>query len=261
MQNEKRVASWDECEEEIRKIEKAHKGQDVWFRGHSSATWNLRTTLERRTTQSGPISNYFRLIERIKPEVETFTERSWASQDFTELMTWGKTYENFQIGDIPHFEYMAHLRHHGFPSPLLDWTRSPYIAAYFAFEPAGQDDRAIFVFCERPTNMKQGSSDDPCIRTVGPRVKTHKRHFLQQSVYTMCGMFFGSQWHFHDHHAVFNLGRIDQDVLWKIVIPGSERVKVLELLDRYNLNRYSLFGSEEGLMETLAFRHVDAKQR
>ena len=33
----------------------------------------------------------------------------------------------------------------------------------------------------------------------------------------------------------------------------------MNLLDEFNLNAYSLFGSEESLMETLAYREISLK--
>jgi|HubBroStandDraft_1064217.scaffolds.fasta_scaffold434193_1 hypothetical protein len=39
----------------------------------------------------------------------------------------------FDNGNFPASAYMVYLRHHGFPSPLLDWTPPPYVAAYFVF--------------------------------------------------------------------------------------------------------------------------------
>jgi len=39
-------------------------------------------------------------------------------------------------------------------------------------------------------------------------------------------------------------------------MPASEQVYVLKQLEEYNLNAYSLFGSEESLMETLAIREL-----
>jgi hypothetical protein len=51
-----------------------------------------------------------------------------------------------------------------------------------------------------------------------------------------------------------------QDVLWKFNIPSTERLKVLRLLnDDYNINAFSLFGSEESLMETMALRELDLR--
>lgn len=41
---------------------------------------------------------------------------------------------------------------------------------------------------------------------------------------------------------------------WKFTIPVTERMRVLAVLDEHNLNAFSLFGSEESLMETLAAR-------
>jgi hypothetical protein len=44
---------------------------------------------------------------------------------------------------------------------------------------------------------------------------------------------------------------------WKFNIPSTERTKVLRLLNDYNLNAFSLFDSEEALLETMWFReHV-----
>jgi hypothetical protein len=45
-------------------------------------------------------------------------------------------------------------------------------------------------------------------------------------------------------------GRGEQDFLWKYNLPSCERLEVLRMLDAYNLNAFSLFGSDESLLET-----------
>jgi hypothetical protein len=44
--------------------------------------------------------------------------------------------------------------------------------------------------------------------------------------------------------------------LWKFNISSKERLKVLGQLDDMNLNAYSLFGSEESLMDTMSLREI-----
>jgi len=133
--------------------------------------------------------------------------------------------------------------------------RSSYVAAFFAFRESFEDveKRSIYVFCEMPKGFKGWSSDAPRIRCIGPYVRSHPRHFRQQSDYTVCGSY-KKAWHFCSHEEVFGDGTSRQDVLWKFNLPSTERIKVLQLLDDYNLNAFSLFDSEESLLETMWLR-------
>jgi hypothetical protein len=70
-----------------------------------------------------------------------------------------------------------------------------------------------------------------------------------------------SEWRFAKHEGVFQRGAPHQDFLWKFNLAWTERLKVLKLLDDYNLNAFSLFESDESLMETLAVRAMDLMAR
>jgi hypothetical protein len=58
-------------------------------------------------------------------------------------------------------------------------------------------------------------------------------------------------WRFDSHQQVFEHRRPKQDFLWKLDLPSSLRVEVLRRLNDYNLNAFSLFDSEEALLETM----------
>jgi hypothetical protein len=260
------VCTWEECETKILEIEKEHDSlTGVCFRGQSNSEWKLDTTLERQVGGAHRVDEYYRQIRVIKPAIETFAGSEWETPGFEEVAKWTSSYDDFSLKlsfkDELAYSYLAHLRHHGFPSPLLDWSCSPYVAAYFAFAHAQRSEHvAIYVFVESPKNIKLRGSGQPAIFGFGPNVKTHKRHFRQQSRYTVCVEYDCSEgWKFVPHQGVFNVERSDQDLLWNIEIPASERVKVLRFLDKFNLNAFSLFDSEESLMETLAFREIDLK--
>jgi hypothetical protein len=98
------------------------------------------------------------------------------------------------------------------------------------------------------------------VHIFGPYVKTHRRHVLQQSQYTVC-LGFNDEWQFESYDSVFEKGPRQQAFCWKFTIPVMERQKVLALLDEHNLNAFSLFGSEESLMETLATREFGSNLR
>jgi hypothetical protein len=120
---------------------------------------------------------------------------------------------------------------------------------------------SVSVYLEYASLVKVGSPDKPHITRRGPYIRGHRRHFLQQSEYTICAVQKEGLWMYACHEDVFACNNDDQDLLWKINIPAKERFKVLQLLDTYNLNSSSLFGTEETLLETVALREFHFRNR
>lgn len=90
--------------------------RQLLFRGQADSAWPLTTTLDREVGAVTPerrtqlrwelLRDFRRLSLGLFPAMPT------------EPLGWG-------------WEFLA--RHHGLPSPIIDWSRSAYIAAFFAF--------------------------------------------------------------------------------------------------------------------------------
>lgn len=260
---ERNLDTWEEFEREVKNLRQTREvgfqfdRSSLLFRGQENSCWLLSTTLERQRERM-PFVDYYRLISNIRPQIESFLETEWSIPDYPEVERLVQGYEDFSLalwsGRCPAYAYMAYLRHHGFPSPFLDWTRSHYIAAFFAFAKAEAELNkrvAIHVLSERA--FKLTGNRLPLVFRYGPHVSTHRRHFLQQSEYTLC-LSYEDEWRFERYDTVFDSGLHQQGICQKFTLPASERPKVLRLLDEFNVNAFSLFGSEESLMETLAVR-------
>ena len=255
-------ATWTELETHVRELllrnaaaSKQQSGHSsVLFRGQASYGWLLDTTLERAQPQFSELSEYYRTIAAVKTQVETFTASRWDEIDYQAVAKHLQSYDALRFGRLPSYDYLVYLRHQGFPSPLLDWSRSLYVAAFFAVQAPKSERVAIFGYQEHTGHGKFDSSDSSRIFAFGPNVRTHPRHFLQQGEYTLCCQFLEGTWHFKSHATVFDKSEDTQDRLWKFTLPASEAPVVLDQLEQYNINAYSLFQSEEALMQTLARR-------
>lgn len=263
------LKSWNEFAKEIGNLRTKYgtcelAGTEVrnriLYRGHSDSEWPLTTTLERFSTTNWSILLYLHAAHNCKPELESYLDRSWSIPDWPELQQSLPQHLKASHVSLPHYDYLVFLRHHGFPSPLLDWSESPYIAAFFAFEERISAERAaIYAYIETPTGGKGGTVGSPQITVQGPYVRTHKRHFLQQAWYTIATEIRSGEYFFVSHESVFRKARTDQDVLVKLTIPRSERAEVLRALYGYNITRFSLFQTNEALVRTLAYKEIEAQ--
>ncbi len=260
MEKIRHLQSWEEFETALSDLRRsAPRPADLLFRGQADASKSLSTTLERDVKNSLTIFEYYRSSYIAKPQIEAFTGIKWEAPDLKEINNFCTTYDALSLKQLPAYPYLAYLRHYGFPSPLLDWSESPYVAAYFAFRRSSPTGHAIYAYSEMGKAGKSRDGGQSEIYGLGPTISAHKRHFLQKSQYTICVQFEhdsekGAEWRFANHDGVFYRDEPEQDILTKFVIQESERARVLKKLDDYNLNALSLFGSEESLMETMAAR-------
>ncbi|OFZ55636.1 MAG: hypothetical protein A2328_03960 [Bdellovibrionales bacterium RIFOXYB2_FULL_36_6] len=259
-ENEVRINSWNEYENVLRgvfdnvaKRRERDKNIDIpdpLFRGQSCAKWNLETTLDRIASTNVPYKRYFYAMQYAQRPIESYLSQSWDLSNYAEPDIEIAT---FSV-EICNLEFMIYLRHHQFPSPLLDWTKSPYIAAFFAFNtaPLNEDDVAVFVYHETKDGHKQFDSNNPSIYGVQGNIKKPIRHYSQQSVYTVCLQKPKDQLIYAEHNKVFELGRGKQDVVTKYLLSKTLQNEFLKKLELMNINKYSLFNDEDSLVQTLS---------
>jgi len=262
--------SWQDFEDialsEIYATKKARELDPIshseWiYRGQSNADWSLLTSLERyhleldKNPKEATASDYFHTLDGIIPTINSMLEKNFKRLSPQQLRLEASS-------SIDHYELMCFTRQLGFPSPLLDWSLSFYVAAFFAFRHAKKDENvAIYALKEWNGNARFGKKGEPTIYEGGSYIESHSRHFKQQSSYTFCTGFqqiYGDNHLFFMNHELAVTINPDKQELVKYIILGSERDNVLERLYMMNINDFTLFGDEESLFRMLAYKHLNS---
>ena len=235
----------------------------VW-RGQRRDDWELVPTIDR-LIQNGKVSQY----EHLKFQGQHLENFKLAARGRRGANPPQLNEEN---------EWWALGQHHGLATPLLDWTKSPFVAAFFAFietDTPQTEYRAIFALhqptIEEVANKKcreeneqrkkkreksirtgellRGLSDAMAISDAQPELifirpfSDENQRLLNQN-----GLFTRSMtkksiesWISNNHPSD------DNDMtLIKFLIPDTEREKCLQTLNRMNINPLSLFPDLSG---------------
>lgn len=145
-------------------------------------------------------------------------------------------------------EWWALGQHHGLATPLLDWTTSPFVAAFFAFAEESEEDkyRAIYALNESEILDKCSEFDaddkDNIIKFIKPLSDDNPRLVNQSGLFSWGPMDLDiEKW-----VSTYFKGVKDHTKLIKIIIPNSERSLILKALNRMNINHLTLFPDLSG---------------
>lgn len=264
---------WDELKKMLAKFDHS------WtFRGQKSSKWSLQTSLETwKENNKDSLQSVYKIGNLLEHVEEVLLEEFKRGANNYFLSACQKP-ENT-------LEWLALMQHYGCPTRLLDFTYSPYVAAFFAFNDCYKDNATIWCFnadwCKYMAvkkyneafrnKIEQGQSkkitvcDDfgneetfqnlwknpKNLKMIFPVIPRHsnERLGIQQGLF-LC---MGSSQKFKSNIDGMRTDGEEHyfDYVLKIVISSKVRKEAIKDLNTMNINYASLFPGLEGYAKSL----------
>jgi len=194
------------------------------FRGQPNSDWTINSTLDRRL---GPFLSDADRDSQFSELLEEFRR---------EAIRLEKPQTGIPKADALALQLLA--RHHGLPSPIIDWTESPYIASFFAYAdrvPCQREDVAVWMLNRAHPKVKVAPID---IIDDVDLLKFNIRALKQRGVFVRVrtGQRFVEEF----------LG----DALVKIELPVNDRLEALSDLDEMGITATALFDDLDSAART-----------
>jgi len=231
--------TWNDFKNVVSKL--AETKRNYYCRGHADEKWKLQTTFHREASRNG--ITLLQYLDTIIPEVHYHI--SAVRNEIIDL----RKEEEFGA-------FLALIQHHGFPTPLLDWTLSPYIAAYFAFKevndqfPASENIKIyIFNYLEWTRSFQQVLNlrdiNVQYVSVLRPYARFNPRIVPQQGAFTVTNV---------DDMEAYIYSRsveVNKTFLYTTLLSVKEKPNVLRELNLMGINEMTLFPSIDGICRAI----------
>nr|WP_315463548.1 FRG domain-containing protein [uncultured Rhodoferax sp.] len=228
---------------------------DGWaFRGQQDANWQLFSSLSRY------LQNF------------VSDESTWRTREERALRIFRRKAHNYLpdaqvlLDDV---RCMALMQHHGAPTRMVDFTKSPFVAAFFALDKAV--DRAAVFALDTPNLWRAPPSNNPTFHrdTIDPRTNGNfERYFatnineivwvgepyeMDRRLVAQSGTFVVSGVLNKPLDEVIQQYETGRSLIKKIILPPSIRREAMLSLYRMNITHATLFPDVDGLARSIAY--------
>ena len=228
-------------------------GTSYMFRGQGDAKWTLQPRLLREVRKTMAATQVI--------ELESLMRQQFEAEDHLHL-------EPSVLAEDDFIAWWALMQHHQAPTRLLDWTKSPLVALYFAVVDEPDEDGVVWYFngaqlreamrlrcspyfdaispnIEELDNLCKCPTAQDALYTV-QRIRHTSRMVAQQGAFTLCTQVLS------DHAPIIASALGDSNGSFgRWVIQKQDKPTLLSALRAANITASGLFHGVDGIGKSL----------